>query len=283
MLMRRALAEHPVERLPGARVSGEPVDITFLIGHRGRSRLPHLLATLESIAGQQGVNFECIVVEQDETPVVLADLPKWVRHLHTPPPAAGMPYCRAWTFNTGARHARGRVLILHDNDMLVPTDYAQEVIRRVDQGSEVVNLKRFIFYLGEDHTQKVFARTAALDAYAPATIVQNLEAGGSVAITAEAYRRIGGVDEGFVGWGGEDNEFWERAQTLRVWPYGYLPLVHLWHAPQPEKLQKAPVTLEYFRSRSSLPVSQRIAELTARDAGNPHHLDPRWPVLEPRA
>ncbi len=67
--------------------------------------------------------------------------------------------------------------------------------------------------------------------------MQNAEAGGSIALSRDAFHAIGGYDESFVGWGGEDNEFWERAQTRRVWPYGYLPFVHLWHAPQPEKLQ----------------------------------------------
>ena len=63
-------------------------------------------------------------------------------------------------------------------------------------------------------------------------IVQNLEAGGSSGAGRQAYFDIGGFDERFIGWGGEDNEFWERAQTKKVYPYGYLPLVHLWHEPQ---------------------------------------------------
>ena len=275
-LLRRSLGEHPIQRRAEPSSPSRTPDITFLIGHRGLSRLQHLLATLESIAGQRDVAFECVVVEQDEVPAARERLPHWVRHVHTPPPVPGMPYCRAWTYNAGARHARGRILVLHDNDMLVPMDYGREIARRVDEGSEIVNLKRFVFYLGEVHTGRIFERGAAIDTSPPEAIVQNLEAGGSVAITAEAYQRIGGMDEGFVGWGGEDNEFWERAQTLSVWPYGYLPLVHLWHAPQPEKVQQQPATLDYYRARSKVPAAVRIEELTARDFGNPTGPDPRW-------
>jgi GT2 family glycosyltransferase len=127
------------------------------------------------------------------------------------------------------------MLVLHDNDMMVPADYAREILARAAQGYEVMNLKRFIFYLTETHTKEVLADTAEYTDKPSEAIVQNLEGGGSVAIARDAFNRIGGMDESFVGWGGEDNEFWERAQTCRVWPYGYLPLVHLWHQPQPEK------------------------------------------------
>jgi len=234
-LMKRALADHPIRRLPQPEQrSGNP-EVSFTIGHRSMARLPHLLLTLESIAGQQGVGIECIVVEQETEAQLAGHLPSWVRHIHTPPPAADMPYCRSWAFNVGVQHARGELLVLHDNDMLVPADYAARLLERVDAGYDVVNLKRFIFYLSSAHTEAYFAGHAGLFDQPPEAITQNLEAGGSVAITAAAYDRIGGMDESFIGWGGEDNEFWERAQTLKVWPYGCLPLVHLWHPVQPGK------------------------------------------------
>lgn len=265
--MRRALSEHPIRRLPSPELVSEQPEVSFIIGHRGMARLPHLLATLESIAGQQAAAFECLVVEQETHSQVGGQLPAWVRRIHTPPPAADMPYCRSWTFNIGAKHARGRVLVLHDNDMLIPQDYAAQIMARMNQGYEVVNLKRFIFYLNESHTQAVCAGHALLTDQAPETIVQNLEAGGSVAIEREAFHRIGGMDESFIGWGGEDNEFWERAQTCRVWPYGYLSLVHLWHSSQPGKLDPNNRALEHYRVLSSSPAIDRIDQLRRLSAG----------------
>ena len=266
-LLRRALADHPIRRLPEPHTMPASPDLSFIIGHRGMERLPHLLATLESIAGQEGANVECLVVEQDQQAYLPGHLPVWVRHLHTPPLTPDLPYCRAWAFNVGVRQARGSVLVLHDNDMLVPTDYAARILQHVRQGYEVLNLKRFIFYLSKAHSQRVFAGTAELTAQAPETIVQNLEAGGSVAITRAAYECIGGFDESFIGWGGEDNEFWERAQTLTVWPYGYLPLVHLWHPSQPGKYQADNPTLRRHRQLAEIPAGERIAGLRARIQG----------------
>jgi len=266
-LMKRALADHLVRRLPQPQlVSGKP-EVSFIIGHRGMARLPHLLATLESIAAQQDVGIECIVVEQDAQPLLMGHLPAWVRHIHTPPPVFDMPYARSWAFNVGVKQARGRVLVLHDNDMLVSADYTARILSRVEQGFEVVNLKRFIFYLDEAHTKAVFKSKATLLDIPAEAIVQNLEAGGSVAITRDAYDRIGGMDESFIGWGGEDNEFWERAQTCKVWPYGCLPLVHLWHPSQIGKYQGENPTLKHYRELSLIPPVDRIAHLIARQSG----------------
>lgn len=234
-LMTRALDDHPICRAAAPGKMTHQPDISFVIGHRGLDRLPHLLATLESIAGQRDVSFECIVVEQSAVPEVRDRLPAWIRYIHTPLPYADLPYVRAWAFNVGARAARGEVLVLHDNDMLVPVDYAKEVFERFKEGYEVMNLKRFIFYLSEAHSAAVVRGKEPLAQRPPQVVVQNLEAGGSVAVTRDAYFAIGGFDESFVGWGGEDNEFWERAQTRRMWPFGYFPVVHLWHKAQTEK------------------------------------------------
>jgi len=266
-LMKRALTDHPIRRLPQPENHSDQPEVSFIIGHRGMARLPHLLATLESIAGQHGASFECIVVEQETESQLAGHLPSWVRHIHTPPPAPDMPYCRSWAFNIGVRQARGKALVLHDNDMLVPADYAAQILARINQGYEVVNLKRFIFYLKESHTRAVFAGRASLTEEAPEAIVQNLEAGGSIAITREAYERIGGMDESFIGWGGEDNEFWERAQTCKVWSYGCLPIVHLWHAAQPGKYQGDNNTLKHYQTLTGIPALTRIEQLCTVDRG----------------
>lgn len=267
-LMRRALAEHPIGLADAPQAApGEPPQLSFLIGHRGMVRLPHLLMTLRSIAAQRGAAVECIVIEQDAVSQLRPHLPAWVRLVHTPPPAADMLYCRSWTFNIGAQHARANVLVLHDNDMPVPVDYAAWILARIAQGYEVVNPKRFVFYLSEAHTQAVFAQGAGWLHAAPDAIVQNLEAGGSVAITQQAFEAIGGLDESFIGWGGEDNEFWERAQTRRVWPWAGLPLVHLWHAAQAGKRDATYHTAQHYRALAQVDPLERIARLRAQEQG----------------
>jgi GT2 family glycosyltransferase len=265
MLMTRALRDWPISFRDDAPTFDAP-RVTFAIGHRGMARLPNLLATLRTIAAQRDESFECIVVEQSTQREVEAFLPKWVRYVHAPVPA-DMLYCRSATFNVAVRLARGEVLIAHDNDMLVPERYAAEVMQRVREGWRFIDLKRFIFYVTEGATKRIYDG-APLAGSALETVVQNLR-GGSTAMTVEAYRAIGGFDEEFIGWGGEDLEFWERAAAHGgVYDFGYLPFVHVWHAAQPRKAdQKAPPMQRYSMLRS-IAAAERIARLRAVNFSN---------------
>ena len=266
-LMRLAFQDHPIccRKQPVSQ-TGAP-DVSFVIGHRGVDRLPHLLKTLESIAGQHDASVECIVVEQDVEARLPARLPAWVHYLHTPPPAQEMPYCRAWAFNVAARHARGRVLVLHDSDLLISWDYAKLALARLEAGYDVVDLKRYVFYLTEVETHEILAGHPLLGGVPPQRIVQNLLGGCSVVIDRSAYISIGGMDEGFIGWGGEDNEFWERVQTLRVWPYGCVPLIHMWHPAQVGKYQAGNPALARYRMLSAIAVVERIERLRQTVSG----------------
>ena len=276
-LLRRALRDLPIAFATAPANTEESVQVSFVIGHRGTARLPHLLATLRTIAAQKGASCECIVVEQADEPEIKASLPSWVRYVHTAPPQREMPYCRSWTLNVGARLAHGALLVFHDNDMLVPDCYAAKLWQRYREGFEIINLKRFIFYLEEMDTKRFFESSVLALNASSESVVQNLEAGGSVAMAREAFFSIGGYDESFVGWGGEDNEFWERAQTRRVWSYTELPVVHLWHAAQPEKARHNPITANRFRELSSIPAPKRILNLVQRKFGDPQRMDPDWP------
>jgi hypothetical protein len=272
-LMQRALRDWPVSlREEPVAGSQDRPEISFIIGHRGRARLPHLLATLRSIAGQEGVSFECIVVEQDLEAMVRDCLPAWVRYIHTPLPQRDMPYCRSWAFNVGALSARGDLLILHDNDLVIPAAYAFENVRWRRQAYEVVILKRFILYLDAASTAgwltSSLRRSQAGEVEAA---VENSLGGGSMAIAKDAYVEIGGMDEDFIGWGGEDNEFWDRCLTRKVYDYAYLPAIHLCHEPQPGKRAvdgNGFLTAELTARRRAIPPAERIAELTRRSWGD---------------
>ncbi|HEX6085685.1 MAG TPA: galactosyltransferase-related protein [Thermoanaerobaculia bacterium] len=262
-LMQAALRDWPIE-FADAPPSRDAPEVSFLIGHRGLERLPLLLLTLRTIAAQRGAAVECIVVEQSAVREIEHALPSWVRYVHQPvEPDA--PYSRARTFNEAARVARARLLVLHDNDMLVPMRYAAELAAKARAGDEVLDLKRFVFYLTPEVTARVIERGVLPPEARSESVVANLR-GGSTGITADAYAAIGGFDETFVGWGGEDVELWERAETRRANRFGYFPLVHLWHAPQREKTQGASApAVERYYELAKIPVAERIARLRSRN------------------
>ncbi len=259
-LLDAALRDCPIrlEETPALAASdGTEPGVCFIVGHRGRERLPQLLLVLKAIAAQTGVSFECIVVEQDASPQVRDELPDWVRYVHDPIGDPETPYSRSRAFNAGAALARGRVLILHDNDLLVPERYAECAGRLVGEGFEVVNLKRFIFYRSEG----IRAGQSPLAGNVE-SVLENATGGGSLAVARETFDALGRMDESFEGWGGEDVEFWQRAKTRRVWNYGFLPLVHLWHADQPGKTPaKKTRGMARLKQLSDIPPERRIETL----------------------
>lgn len=259
-LLAAALRDCPIRLLEAPEetaADGLAPGVSFIVGHRGLDRLPQLLLALQSIAAQTGVSFECIVVEQDASPLVRDDLPDWVRYVHDPIGVPETPYSRSRAFNAGAALARGRVLILHDNDLLVPERYAEHAWKLVEEGFEVVNLKRFIFYRSEG----IQAGQSPLAGNVE-SVLENATGGGSLAVARETFEALGRMDDSFEGWGGEDVEFWQRARTRRVWNCGFLPLVHLWHSDQPGKTpaKKTP-GMARLEQLSEIPPERRIETL----------------------
>ncbi|TFH46826.1 MAG: hypothetical protein E4H01_09320 [Lysobacterales bacterium] len=152
--------------------------------------------------------------------------------------------------------------------MLVCEHYAKSILEYHRRGFEFINLKRFIFYLPKVHSEAVFESSRLRIDFTPVKVLQNSQSGGSVGVDREAFWSIGGFDERFVGWGGEDNELWERAQMRRVYPFSFLPMVHLWHAPQPDKYKRDEGnTLDLYRTLSHIPIPERVRALRDRTLG----------------
>lgn len=267
-LLRRALRDWPIGFASQPENGTSTPEIAFLVGQRGVERLPLLLAVLRSVAAQEQARIECIVVEQAARAEIAPALPAWVRHVHTPPNLDTLPYSRAWAFNVAARMARAPVLVFHDGDILVPRGYARAVLQRHRAGVEFVDLKRLLFELTRAQNATALAERPAGVQGALERVRQNAR-GGTLAADKQAFFEIGGFDEAFVGWGGEDNEFWERAATRRAEAFGLLPFVHLWHPAQPGKHAPEAPTRALYERLSQLPAQERCARLRARGCGNP--------------
>jgi hypothetical protein len=288
-VMRAAFEQWPVRMFERVAPVDEP-QISFVIPHRGAERLPLLLATLESIFAQKGVAVECIVVEQG--PVAeCKSLPDHVRLLHCCHPSDIAGWYKSWAYNCGVAATRAPIVVCHDGDVLVPENYGSELLRIFeDPRCQVAYAQRFLFYLTREHSEQSLSKGEFVPSISPEKIVQNWK-GGTLAIRRGAYFELGGFDERFEGWSGEDIEFHDRCLALEGWHYGYLPFVHLWHLPQSAKTSvQRERNIAFTACVMQTPREERIRLLTERQpwVRDPSRLHPaptagKWPELSQRA
>lgn len=270
-LFERAFAQWPIRFVEGRSASSPQV--SFVIAFQGRDRLSQLATVIRSLFGQTEVAIEVVVVDLTPEPLE-KELPSGIRYFHIPTSHLTPGWRKSWAFNIGARKALGEVLVFHDGDVCAPDGYARELVNTF-QAEKVgaASIQRFLFYLKKSEFPA--SVTTAVGATEVDYVTQNWK-GGTIAVRRKAFFDIGGFDEGFVDWGGEDDEFFERCSHVGHFRFGYIPFVHLWHPPQSLKLQVAnPNIHRVLPSRYSLTISQRVVELSARSFGNPSEPDPK--------
>ena len=273
-LMQTALHEWPIRFADQPSSLDDQPRISFVIAHSGEARLSQLIQTLRSLFAQEGVSCECIVV--DQSPVPLLDrLPHGIVYRHLDKSGMTPGWRKSWAFNVGARLARADILVFHDGDICAPAGYARELLQAmVEDRYAAASLQRVLFYLTRDDTTQLLSEAAVPADSIPAPVFQNWK-GGTIAIRKDAFMAIGGFDEGFVDWGGEDDEFYDRCQLAGHCRAGYLPFVHLWHAPQAKRMASDNInTTRVLPARFAISREQRASVLNARAWGDAMRPDP---------
>lgn len=265
------LLHHCLRRFPIRleSVASNPVDsptpeISVVIGVRGTGRLEQFKSCLQSLLVQSSVIHEIVVVEQSWLPEFKSLLPAGVRYLHQQSTHPDMPYNRSWALNAGACAARGRVLVLHDADMLLPQNALAVIVAAIDHGLDAVRLPRLLFYLDADSSVAV-QRTRCFPQHLRfERVIANNRT--PIAVRRDCYFGIGGHDEAFYGWGAEDDEFMDRLRTCQLGEGAMLPIVHLWHtsAAGGDARNRNAALLEHARLSSP---QERIEQLRARSWG----------------
>lgn len=274
-LMEAALREWPIRFAKRPRKNGATPQVSFVIAHSGEARIPQLQRTLASLFAQEDVACEFIVVDQSPVPL-FGKLPEGIVYRHLDKSHVPAGWHKSWAFNVGAKIARADILVFHDGDICAPTAYASELVRFLANGQHgAASLQRLLFYLGAADTARVDAQERIPASATPDLVFQNWK-GGTIAIRKDAFEAIGGFDEGFVDWGGEDDEFFDRCAEVGHCRAGYLPFVHLWHAPQTGRMAAGNANIaRVLPSRLAIPKNLRVAELRGRAWGCTNGPDPR--------
>ncbi|HVJ75794.1 MAG TPA: galactosyltransferase-related protein [Casimicrobiaceae bacterium] len=203
-------------------------------GAPGSERRANLDAVLAWLARTPEI--EVVVVEQDTHPRLL-------------PPLAhdgarvvfaynGGPFNKAWGLNVGARASAGGVLLFGDADVIVPGGLGAAAALCADRG-QLVKPYLELVDLGPDESARVRelgpAAAPGRDPAGPRNrdgIGERLVlCGGWFAIRRDAFAALGGFDERFVGWGGEDDAMTIKVERARLATYELdgEPALHLWH------------------------------------------------------
>jgi hypothetical protein len=263
-LLRQALAEWPIEFNFSdlAPVAAQP-EVSILIAIGGIERLPQFELALAAARAQRDVSVELIVVEQSATPQLFGWLPKDVRYVHQSAADGQQGFNKSWALNRAAREARGATFVILDADYLVPRDFAKEC-HRILKSIEGVRPGRLLFYLTEHATRRLKLAPRVTTRCELDCVVANNPT--PVAVRSNTYWSIGGHDESYFGWGGEDIEFLERLRTRQVSEGGWVPIVHAWHPPAPKK-HNGDRNTELHSRITALAVDERIRRLMTIPSG----------------
>ncbi len=258
-LLRHVLAEWPVRfhSSQKRRTSAKPL-ISILIPIGGAGRISQFELALAAARAQEGIEFEVIVVEQGADPQLRDRLPGDVRYLHQSA-CPGEAFNKSRALNGAASQACSELLVILDADYLLPVSFAQQAFD-VTRSVEGARPARMLFYLDEASSRELHPPAIGRSQLCVERVVANNPT--PLVVRRSTYWEIGGHDESYFGWGGEDTEFLDRLRTRRLSEGGWLPVLHVWHAPAPKK-ESGDRNRELHERTMAVPAAERIRRLTA--------------------
>ncbi|MET4575802.1 glycosyltransferase family 2 protein [Ottowia thiooxydans] len=193
----------------------------IILTYRGEPsgiRHANLLAVVTFLA--ETPEWPVVIVEQDGLPSLTTPLPH---------PNCSVIFAynagafnKAWGLNVGARHCNGTVIVFTDADLLIPGMLPRSVEHCL-RNTQMVKPYRQVLDLSPETTALLRAGDSTALQQMPATAstrqMQGESAplcGGAFAIRRDAFLKLGGWDERFVGWGGEDDAFSYKVQRARL-------------------------------------------------------------------
>ncbi len=241
------------------------------------SRRANLFAVLEWLARYP--QFEPFLVEQDSVPRLDGGLPHPAcKHVFAYNPG---PFNKSWGLNVGFRCCTHAWLAFADADIVLGAALTA-TLEHLEKGYWAIKPYRRLIDLDASESARVRGgdfdfvpdrRDAAPNREGAGERI--VFAGGAFLIARAAFVRLGGWDERFRGWGGEDDAFSYRLERARVpaFELGIRPAVHLAHLRSQETTYAQPhyaancALLESYRQLED-PQLERLSEIQAQIVGN---------------
>jgi len=149
---------------------------------------------------------------------------------------------KSYCFNRGAETAKGNILCFWDVDILIEPKYIAEAYDKILNqkiydhiypfSGVFVDVKKPFFseFISTFNFKKLNEQLTSQEIgfyNGNVHVASNISPGGCTMISREAFNKMGGYDERFIGWGFEDTDFRDRSKKVnRV---SYLSENVVWH------------------------------------------------------
>lgn len=204
----------------------QPYAFTYVIGYRHRmDRLQNLKRVLEWINGFNGV--EVLLIEQDRHSKI-KNLNLKAKHIFV---KSDMPYNRSWAFNIALKYAQSPILVFGDSDLMMNPNEFIEGLKAL-QTHEMVSPYYSVVDLTQQESGLDFGQILQINRPGRGeTDNQKINISGGIAMfRRDAISRIGGWNEDFIGWGGEDDFQTMKVKNFLSWTEIKYRCYHLYHA-----------------------------------------------------
>ncbi len=210
------------------------MNISYIINYRTSDdyRYRNLITTLNWTSKLS--NLKTILVEQDTYPrLIRSELPGNCNYIFAYNPGL---FNRSWGFNIGCRNANSNIICLADGDILINKSNLVNSFKLCYHRYDAVNPYGKILDLTQQETQTL--NGAGLNKLHWSGLLSTTGkvrpgtsfCGGVVVFRKNIYEQIGGFDERFQGWGGEDDAMTIKLNLLVKNTYQSSSYAfHLWH------------------------------------------------------
>ena len=196
---------------------------------------------------------EMIIVEQDtHSKIGHLNLPG--RHIFT---KTNMPFNRSWGFNVGVRNANSDIVVLTDCDLIMDPYKFIEALNLVSQYECVSPYSSVVDLTAQESMNQLHDILSVNRPGRGETDNQKINiCGGMTIFRKDAFLRIGGYNEDFIGWGGEDDYQAIKVKSLLTWHELQGRCYHLFHD------RNAPDSKWYSRN---LQLLQKLSAMSKED------------------
>lgn len=204
----------------------QPYAFTYVIGYRHRlDRLQNLKRVLEWINGFNGV--EVLLIEQD-THSKIKNLNLKAKHIFV---KSSMPYNRSWAFNIAMKYANSPLLVFGDSDLVMNPNEFIEGLKAL-QEYDMVSPYYSVVDLNQQESGLDFNQILQINRPGRGeNDNQKINISGGIAMfRRDAIARIGGWNQQFIGWGGEDDYQTMKVKNFLKWTELKYRCYHLYHA-----------------------------------------------------